>query len=115
MDPMIIGTTVPFLNGATFTVYSVWMPSQGDVVRLTVELIDGVDTKLVVQTKNMEDTDASASDLANVQADSNPLTVRATGVKELVRCKLIVNPVPEVFGFDTGHLRCLDPQWEFNQ
>lgn len=115
MDPMIIGTTVPFLDGSTFTIYSPWMSRQGDCVRLTVELVDAVETKVVVQTKNMEDIDSAATDLANATASSNPVTVRATGVKELVRYKVITNPSSEMFGFDTGHVRCLDPQWEQNQ
>lgn len=115
MDPMIIGTTVPFVDGAAVALLSPWMPRQGNTVRFTVELIDAVEIKLIIQTKNVEDIDSAATDVANSQSDTNPVTVRGTGLKELVRYKVVTNPSPETFGFDTGVLRCLDPQWEYNQ
>lgn len=79
MDPMIIGTTVPFMDGAAVTLLSPWMPRQGNTVRFTVELIDAVEIKLIIQTKNVEDIDSAATDVANSQSDTNPVTVRGTG------------------------------------
>ncbi len=112
MDPMIIGANVPQLNGAPFTVYTAWSPREGNTVRMGIELIVSAEASLTVQTKNREDNDSGISDVTTGTVSTGVLTVRAAGVKELVRCKITTNPNSEPFGFFTGHFRVLDPQWE---
>lgn len=112
MEPMIIGANVPSPNGASFTVYSQWAPRQGDAVRMGLEIIVSAEARLTVQTKNREDNDSGITDVGSGTVSSGVLTVRVSGVKELVRHKITTNYNSEAFGTFTGHFRVLDPQWE---
>ena len=112
MEPMIIGANVPSPNGAPFTVYTQWTPRQGNTVRMGIEVIVNAEARLTVQTKNREDNDSGITDVGNGTVASGVLSVRVTGVKELVRAKITTNPNSEAFGLFMGHFRVLDPQWE---
>ena len=110
MDPMIIGTTVPFINSTAFHMYSAWLPRQGNAVRLSAEILTSHDLKLTVQTKNRAEVETDAADLGN-STGTGTVSVRVSGVKELVRYKITTNPSLEMWD-EIEHIRLLDPQWE---
>lgn len=110
MDPMIIGTTVPFINGTAFHMYSAWLPRQGNAVRFSAEILTSSPVKLTVQTKNRAEVETDAADLGN-STGTGTVSVRVSGVKELVRYKITTNPDLELWD-EIEHIRLLDPQWE---
>lgn len=112
MEHMIHGITLPYKDSTPLHFYSHWLPRQGDAVRMNVEITHALEAKLTIQTKNREETEADVADLGNASVGSGgPLTLRVTGVKELVRFKITTNPSPEMWD-EIVHVRLLDPVWE---
>jgi hypothetical protein len=99
---MLIGQSVIIPSSETDGVVYVgaWMPRQGNSLIAVFEAIrasatSGWSMVCTVQTKNAEDSDASATDLGSVTINAsatfpiNQLTSVLVGCKELVRIKFV--------------------------
>ena len=114
---MIIGQT---LMGSSSNYYSPWFPRQGDTAVFSAQIIAISSTStltVVVETKNTEDTDASATQPANgtfsgtsVNVISSGAGTPVAGLKELVRFRYTVNDSTSKF----CHFRVLPPSWARN-
>jgi hypothetical protein len=89
---MLIGQSVVAAQSDGATYYGPWMPRQGDALSVVLEVIDAMTPFTLtceVQTKNNEDSDASATLLtgdAELTATGTD-TLSTTGAEELVRFK----------------------------
>ena len=114
---MLIGQSV-VAHGSGTTYYGPWMPRQGNSLSAVLEVIDHMppfSLKCEVQTKNNEDSDASASLLTgNVTRTSNGTSNFTTsGCEELVRFKFTATGDGETT--DTWvHFRTNPPIWQPN-
>ncbi|MBL8756596.1 MAG: hypothetical protein JNK15_25095 [Planctomycetes bacterium] len=101
---MLIGQTIFIPGSGTPGVnyFGAWMPRHGDALTAVFEVLrasatTGWSIVCKVQTKDSEDSDASASDLGSVTIDAaatwpiNKFTAVLTGAKELVRIKFECN------------------------
>jgi len=108
---MIIGQTLMALDDGTLR-YGDWVPRQGNACLASWEIVNnsgGLDTKLIVQTKNTEDADEAASELGALDSIPGPgqVALLVSGCLELVRYAYNIKGSPG----DWVHLRGLPPSW----
>lgn len=93
---MLIGQSlfIPATGDPGVTWYGPWMQRQGNSLTAVFQVIkashsSGWDFTCEVETKNEEDSDASATSLgqADFSSDATEQSVEVTGCKELVRFK----------------------------
>lgn len=108
-SPGVIGQLLPAV-GLSRAFYGPWFPRQGDRLLASWEIIEVSEScaiNVFVDSKNAEETDAQAVQLATLGLTVNATSVLASGCKELVRYAYAVSG-------GTGewvHLRALPPSW----
>lgn len=118
---MLIGQTifVPAAGSPGVFYYGPWMPRQGDALTGVLEVLNasassGWNLKLEIETKNNEESDASAVSLGGVTVSTAPAVTgsfAAAGCLELVRYR--------ISGTGSGtdrwiHFRANPPIWQPN-
>ena len=115
---VILGQSVIAPTGGA-TYYTPWMPRQGDAFTQVVEFMrssGALSMTCLVQTKNNEDSDASATNLGAAFAVSTAspgdvTTANRSGALELVRCELTVTGTSATRWV---HFRSNPPIWQPN-
>ena len=114
---MLIGQTVLAPNGgATATYFTPWWPRQGDALTAVIEVLkaSGAFTMVcAVETKNQEQSDASAATLGSTFniTSTTPTPATRSGCLELVRYKFTLSGDSASQGV---HFRSNAPQWQPN-
>ena len=115
MDPMIIGQVMYRTASYPHSVYSPWMPREGNAATFSVETISTTDASsynFTIQHKNLADADSAATDLVSATAfTSGVKSVNGSGAKELVRYQVTT---VDAVNSDMLTFRYLPPQWETN-
>ena len=113
---MIIGETLVESAPVRF---SPWFERRGDAAGFACHAIavrsPSLDFLIKVQTKNQEETDGAATDIATFPTiDAVGVVVaQASGLKELIRYKYLVSSDPPS-GSEWVHFEMLDPAWRDN-
>jgi hypothetical protein len=113
---MLIGQSViaPTTPGAVY--FSPWFPRQGDACTAVLEILKtsggAFSLSCEVQTKNQEQSDASATVLATIAASAvGTATGLVSGCRELVRYKFTATGTSAQQWI---HFRSNAPQWQPN-
>lgn len=112
-----IGQSVLCTNVEDQTVYyGPWFPRQSDAATFFLEVMHlsaNAQMQVIVQHKNEEDADSSATTVATFSTASSVGTYgqAATGLKELVRFKYVGTSAGTS---DWMHFRMLPPMWQPN-
>jgi hypothetical protein len=113
---MIIGQTIAAEDSTGTTVYTPWMPRQGENCTSTVDVIaiaGAAQVTVVLEHKNSDEPGAGTANGTTTVTTSPQVKsfLNSSACEELVRYKITVNRASGT-GLIYAHLRMLAPSWE---